>query len=488
MYYAPQQYTTVPQQQAGGDGNDPQQQQQYQQMPQYGMPQYQMGTPLMMSNTYTPQGSMYQPMQPLPMQPLSYPYGMPSMIQQPDNGQGQYNQMMPMPMQYSQMYPMQYQMPMQQQSPYMPSQMSQQMPPQQMPPQQMGGQQMPQQQQQQPYQQQQQQPQQPQQPPAQTRPPVTATSGVRTPITGNKRAVIIGINYYDQPSLGLKGCVNDAKNMYKAVTTKYGFNPTDVAVLTDEPGFSGNKPTMSNITTAIEQMVLNAQAGDCFIFTFAGHGSQIPDKSGREADGLCETIICSDYDTQSGANQITDDELYNTLVKPLPEGAKLFCIFDCCHSGSALDLPHFADPPVFRMWKEDVGSLHSACDAVMISGCQDDQTSADGSFKGCPGGALTQSLLNVMSKNEGPITYQELLTQSSLWLKKAGFSQRPNLSSMQEFDLGTEVFDFSSAHPNVNHFLGQEPAHDGKRHRLYGRMGQLYQRRGIETSKKCGCC
>jgi metacaspase-1 len=34
-----------------------------------------------------------------------------------------------------------------------------------------------------------------------------------------------------------------------------------------------------------------------------------------------------------------DDELFNLLCAPLPEGAKLTAIFDSCHSGSVLDLP-----------------------------------------------------------------------------------------------------------------------------------------------------
>jgi len=35
-----------------------------------------------------------------------------------------------------------------------------------------------------------------------------------------------------------------------------------------------------------------------------------------------------------------DDDLYSVLVKLLPSNANLFCVMDCCYSGSVLDLPN----------------------------------------------------------------------------------------------------------------------------------------------------
>jgi len=54
-------------------------------------------------------------------------------------------------------------------------------------------------------------------------------------------------------------------------------------------------------------------------------------------DGFDETLIPVDFEK---CGQIRDDYLYKTLVCPMKEGVTMTCIFDCCHSGTVLDLPY----------------------------------------------------------------------------------------------------------------------------------------------------
>ena len=147
---------------------------------------------------------------------------------------------------------------------------------------------------------------------------------------GRRRALLIGINYPNSEA-PLQGCWNDVKDIENFIRD-YGFE--DIRVLTDEDD-SPEWPTRDNMLDAMEWLVEDVQPGDSLFFHFSGHGSQQQDLSGDEEDGLDETLQPCDFEE---AGDIVDDDLFEILVRPLAEGAKLTAILDCCHSGSALDL------------------------------------------------------------------------------------------------------------------------------------------------------
>lgn len=156
---------------------------------------------------------------------------------------------------------------------------------------------------------------------------------------GKTRALLIGINYYGQ-SGELAGCVNDVKMMKRAITQR-GFSDAkqNMRVLTDDrdSGQTDGQPTTENIVAGMEWLVQGAKSGDSLFLHYSGHGGSVPDENGDEEDGKDETLIPTDYQSKG---QLTDDTVFGLLVAPLPEGASLVCIFDCCHSGTILDLPY----------------------------------------------------------------------------------------------------------------------------------------------------
>ncbi|KAJ7146698.1 hypothetical protein C8R44DRAFT_724440 [Mycena epipterygia] len=55
-------------------------------------------------------------------------------------------------------------------------------------------------------------------------------------MTGNRKALLIGINYLDFPvgKGGLQGCENDVKNMERYLTERCNYDPSDIRVLTED--------------------------------------------------------------------------------------------------------------------------------------------------------------------------------------------------------------------------------------------------------------
>lgn len=147
------------------------------------------------------------------------------------------------------------------------------------------------------------------------------------------KALLIGINYLGQ-DFELQGCVNDVLAV-EAFLLLQGYAGDDIRVLVDDG--QHDAPTAARILEGFRWLVRGAADGDSLYFHFSGHGSFVPDASGDEVDGQDETILPLDYNEKG---VFTDDLLLQELVLPLPQGCRLTCLVDACHSKSALDLPY----------------------------------------------------------------------------------------------------------------------------------------------------
>ncbi len=151
---------------------------------------------------------------------------------------------------------------------------------------------------------------------------------------GKTRALFIGINYVGHNPGELKGCHNDVEKM-KRFVVKQGFDELNMKFLLDDG--KNITPNKAEVITAIKWLVQGAKEGDSLFMHYSGHGGQLRDENGDEADGFDETLVPLDYQSKG---QIRDDDLLRDLVLPLPEGVLLTVVMDCCHSGSILDLPY----------------------------------------------------------------------------------------------------------------------------------------------------
>jgi len=157
---------------------------------------------------------------------------------------------------------------------------------------------------------------------------------LKSPGSRRNKALFIGINYPGTKA-ALSGCHNDAIAMRTHVTDVWGFNPNNMKMLMDDGKHT--KPTRANIIAAMRWLVEGVQPGDSLFIHYSGHGSRVKDLNGDEESGFDSTMCPCDYES---AGQIIDDDIFALVAAPIPKGAELFALMDCCHSGTILDLPH----------------------------------------------------------------------------------------------------------------------------------------------------
>jgi hypothetical protein len=88
--------------------------------------------------------------------------------------------------------------------------------------------------------------------------------------------------------------------------------------------------TCDKVLDKLDDLANLLKSGDLLVVSYSGHGGQIPDLNGDEADGLDETWCLYD-------GQLLDDELYGAWMKFQP-GVRILTFSDSCHSGTVLKM------------------------------------------------------------------------------------------------------------------------------------------------------
>lgn len=172
--------------------------------------------------------------------------------------------------------------------------------------------------------------------------------------------------------------------------------------------------TRAAVTASISEAASKLKSGDIFLLTYSGHGGKAPDLNGDEEDDTDETWCLYD-------GELIDDELHELFAK-FAAGVRIFMLSDSCHSGTVskeqLDniladrekharydiitgnpvepkprgMPLGAALKTYQKNKAEYDKILEAADPKalekvvarvrLISGCMDEQTSADGAFNG----------------------------------------------------------------------------------------------------------
>ena len=277
-------------------------------------------------------------------------------------------------------------------------------------------------------------------------------TATKTP--GAAMSVHLGLNAVDPGHYAgwdgqLAACEFDAKDM-AAIARSRHMHP--MTLLTESA-------TRAAVLSAIRAAAKKLRSGDFFFLTYSGHGGQMPDVTGEEEDKKDETWCLYD-------GELIDDELYLELGR-FAAGVRVLVLSDSCHSGTVTRaLPREGRskmmPPsiAIRTYDEhkafydkiqhavaaaaangktrtdpDAAIAHAhatasprlteiatCCKAgvILISGCQDNQTSLDGDHNG----AFTEQLLQVWDHG----TYRGDYVRFHATIKaRMPASQTPNL-------------------------------------------------------------
>lgn len=176
----------------------------------------------------------------------------------------------------------------------------------------------------------------------------------------SSKAFIFGSNYRNT-SAALKACVRDCQRMSESLKAR-GYEIIQK--------WSEDPLVKSQIHNDLKQFLKSLKPGDKAIVYYSGHGFQIPDISGDEPDGKDECIYL-------GASYISDDE-FRLLLQTVPAGINILCVFDCCHSGTILDLPLQYEQ--LKVRREN--NFHFKANILCISGCADPNVSFEANGTG----------------------------------------------------------------------------------------------------------
>jgi len=240
-----------------------------------------------------------------------------------------------------------------------------------------------------------------------------------------KKALLIGINYSNEPLKKLLGCINDISKINAKIQQLYNDNPVNIKIITDEDGISASR---NNILKYIEWLYSDLQPGDTVYLHYSGHGENDFMKNGYDFRMLTIDGKKIEY--------ITHNELRKYLVDRIPTGCKCFVVFDCCHCGNSFDLRYNYDISGNITTFEQ--HLESDRLVVFLGACLNNQIAEDryGNKRLLQrGGTLTNEFINVLNKHGKNVKLKTVFEEIIGGLKKWLYEQTTQIYSSKPINI-----------------------------------------------------
>jgi hypothetical protein len=227
----------------------------------------------------------------------------------------------------------------------------------------------------------------------------------------------------------------------------YNFKSDDIIFMRDDiydsknPLYSGYDNIIKNLNKVIEKCILNKV--ELLYIHYSGHGSFLRDISKDEIDGNDEFIVPADFDTNK--KRITDDELFDYL-KTIPSYTKCFTVFDCCNSGTILDLPYsyyYQNKQFIEKLENQKTDLNNKSNIICLSACRDNEYALDISKNDVANGAMSIALYSVLNSKKWLCDLNTLINDIHQYLLINKFNgMRPVLSCNKQINPSNINFNF----------------------------------------------
>lgn len=262
-------------------------------------------------------------------------------------------------------------------------------------------------------------------------------------------AVLIGINFYKEPSKPLEGCVRDVQSIENYLKTRHTPIHVDVLTASTPSDISSGQPcekpdlwpTYQNVISSLRNIIDKAGQGDFVYIHFSGHGTQVDARSFEEysnKDTGDLALVLFDEVTVSGTRYFHSRDLADLLNKMVERGLLVTLVLDCCFSGSVVrrdDREYDGirtityDPAVDAAYPQrlDINlSLHVGCKArrdarmlgnllidpdgyTILSACGPHEIAQELTLDGMKNGALSYFLVRTLvSQPNTKITHQSI--------------------------------------------------------------------------------
>lgn len=240
-----------------------------------------------------------------------------------------------------------------------------------------------------------------------------------TLFSADKHALIIAIGDYPSETNWSKiSSANDIPLIQNALLGQ-GFPEKNIRLIQD------SEATRQGILNAFERLLAEVKTGDIVVIHYSGHGQQIEDDNGDEADGLDEALVPFDAmarykkDVYWGQNHIRDDELEVIIANfrlKLGKNGQLLFVMDSCHSGSATrggKARGGAGPLVSEGWNENTHG-QSRGNTAAQSGLFEDRAESTGTAPFVMISGASANELNYEYQGTGSLSYAFSKAMSNL--------------------------------------------------------------------------